>query len=137
MVKIQIIMAVTLDEFLPRKEEVLMLWVRKNTQYCYPYWQEEVVCQISPLYGVMVLMDMARRNNDDCIYLATVHDEKCGIHLRTFSIQLGERNGALPASPLLGKDIPLTANFHFHCWRLRSCKSFSNGICRLIYGRKP
>lgn len=131
-------MAVTLDGFLPRKEEALMQWVRKNTRYGYPYWQEEVACQISPLYGVMDLMDMVRRNNDDCIYLATVHNEKsakytCGLFRYNLVDEI-----VLYLLPLsYGKGIPLTADFHFHHWRLRSCKSFSNGICRLIYGRKP
>ena len=48
MAKVQIIMAATLDGFLPQKEEALMQWVRKDTRYGFPYWQEEATVLICP-----------------------------------------------------------------------------------------
>lgn len=49
-----------------------MQWVRENTRHGFPYWQEEATILICPLYGVMDLMDVAHRYDEDCIYLATV-----------------------------------------------------------------
>lgn len=136
MAKVQIIMAATLDGFLPRKEEALMQWVRKDTRYGFPYWQEEATVLICPLYGVMDLMGAARRYDEECIYLATVHDEEsaeyaCGLFRYNLVDEI-----VLYLLPLsYGKGMPLTADFHFSRWRLRSCKPFHNGVCRLVYAR--
>lgn len=122
----------------PRKEEAFLQCVRENTRDGYTCWQEEAACQISPLYGVMDLIDMARRNNEECIYLATVHDEKCAEYAcGLFRYNLVDEI-VLYLLPLsYGKGISLTADFHLHRWRLRSSKPFSNSICCLIYGKKP
>lgn len=136
MAKIQIIMAVTLDGFLPRKEEALMQWVRENTRHGFPYWQEEATILICPLYEVMDLMDVAHRYDEDCIYLATVQDEKsaeygCGL----FRYNLVDEIVLYLLPFSYGKGMSLTADFHFSHWKLCACKSYSNGICRLIYAR--
>lgn len=36
MAKIQVIMALTLDGFLPHEDEMLMRWVRENKRYGFP-----------------------------------------------------------------------------------------------------
>ena len=134
MAKIQIIMTVTLDGFLPLKEETLMQWVRENTRYGYPYWQEKAIWHLSSLYWMMDLADMARRYDEDCICLATVHDEKSaeyasGLFRYNFVDEI-----VLYLLPLsYGKGMPLTADFRSRRWQLRSCKPFSNGVCRLVY----
>lgn len=136
MAKIQIIMATTLDGFLPRKEEALMQWVRENTRYGFPYWQEKATILISPLYGVMDLMNVAPKYDGDCIYLATVHngesaDYVCGLFRYNIVHEI-----VLYLLPLsYGKGTSLTEDFCSHRWRLRSCKAFSNGVCRLVYAK--
>lgn len=134
MAKIQIIMALTLDGFLPQKEEALMQWVRENIRHGYPYWQEEATFHICPLYGVMDLTDVARKYDKDCIYLATVYDEQsaeyaCGLFRNNLVDEV-----VLYLLPLsYKKGILLLQGFPARRWKLHSCKAFSNGICRLVY----
>lgn len=134
MAKIQIIMAVTLDGFLPKQKEELMLWINKDTRYGFPHWQKEATFHICPLYGVIDLIDVAHKYDKNCIYQAIVHDEKsaeyvCGLFRYNLVNEI-----ILYLLPLsYGKGFSLMADFHFHQWQFCSCKTFSNGICRLIY----
>lgn len=82
------------------------------------------------------LMDVAHRYDEDCIYLATVQDEKsaeygCGL----FRYNLVDEIVLYLLPFSYGKGMSLTADFHFSHWKLCACKSYSNGICRLIYAR--
>lgn len=115
-----------------------MRWVRENTRHGFPYWQEKAGMLVCPLYGVMDLTDMVRRYGEDCVCLAAVRDGESAEHAcGLFRYNLVDEI-VLYLLPLsYGKGMPLTADFHAHRWRLRSCRSFPNGICRLIYGRKP
>lgn len=136
MAKIQIIMAVTLDGFLPRKEETLMQWVRENTRYGFPYWQEKATILISPPYGVMDLMDMIPKYDEDCTCLATAHNGEsaeyaCGL----FRYNLVDEIVLYLLPFSYGKGMSLTADLRSRRWQLHSCKAFSNGICRLVYAK--
>lgn len=74
MAKIQVIMALTLDGFLPHEDEMLMRWVRENKRYGFPCWQRQATFHIYPHYGLMDLLDVKEKHDKDCIYLAGVGD---------------------------------------------------------------
>ena len=107
MAKIQVIMALTLDGFLPHEDEMLMRWVRENKRYGFPRWQRQATFHIYPHYGLMDLLNVKEKHDKDCIYLA------------------GGGDGGSP----------LTGEFRSARWKLLGCKTFSNGICRLMYKR--
>lgn len=50
MAKVQIIMPVTLDGFLPGKNEELMEWLRTDRNG-FPYWEERATFNMFPHYG--------------------------------------------------------------------------------------
>lgn len=55
MAKVQIIMPVTLDGFLPDKNEELMEWLRTDRNG-FPYWEERATFNMFPHYGMLDLM---------------------------------------------------------------------------------
>ena len=56
MAKVQIIMPVTLDGFLPGKNEELMEWLRTDRNG-FPYWEERATFNMFPHYGMLDLME--------------------------------------------------------------------------------
>ena len=61
MAKVQIIMPVTLDGFLPDKNEELMEWLRTDRNG-FPYWEERATFNMYPHYGMLDLMDAKERH---------------------------------------------------------------------------
>ena len=74
MAKIQVIMALTLDGFLPHENEILMRWVRENRRYGFPHWSQDATFHIYPHYGLMDLLDVKEKHDKGCAYLAEVQD---------------------------------------------------------------
>lgn len=74
MAKIQVIMALTLDGFLPHENETLMRWVRENRRYGFPHWSQDATFRIYPHYGLMDLLDVREKHDKGCAYLAEVQD---------------------------------------------------------------
>ena len=63
MAKIQVIMALTLDGFLPHENEILMRWVRENRRYGFPHWSQDATFRIYPHYGLMDLLDVKEKHD--------------------------------------------------------------------------
>ena len=63
MAKIQVIMALTLDGFLPHENETLMRWVRENRRYGFPHWSQDATFRIYPHYGLMDLLDVREKHD--------------------------------------------------------------------------
>ena len=75
MAKVQIIMPVTLDGFLPDKNEELMEWLRADRNG-FPYWEERATFNIYPHYSMLDLMDAKEKHEKKCTFLIKVEDEK-------------------------------------------------------------
>lgn len=75
MAKIQILLALTFDGFLPRSHETLMRWVEGNTRHGFPLWQAKASFSIYPHYGLIDLLDVADKHDGECIYLAEIRDK--------------------------------------------------------------
>lgn len=108
-------MALTLDGFLPHEDEMLMRWVRENKRYGFPRWQRQATFHIY-LAGVG---DGGSAEYADGLFRYNLVDETVLF--------------LLPLS--YGGGIPLTGEFRSARWKLLGCKTFSNGICRLMYKR--
>ena len=110
MAKIQVIMALSLDGFLPHEDEMLMRWVRENKRHGFPRWQR--------------------------IYLAGVGDRGSAEYADgLFRYNLVDETVLFLLPLSYGGGIPLTGEFRSARWKLLGCKTFSNGICRLMYKR--
>lgn len=75
MAKVQIIMPVTLDGFLPDKNEELMEWLSTDRNG-FPYWEERATFNMYPHYGMLDLMDAKERRDNNCTFFMKVQDEK-------------------------------------------------------------
>ena len=122
MAKVQIIMPVTLDGFLPDKNEILMEWLRTDRNV-FPYWEERSTFNMYPHYGMLDLMDAKERRDNNCTFFMKVQDEKSA-----------EYAGGVPISYKSGKNI--TGKIQFGQWTLRESKTFRNNVCRLVYRLK-
>lgn len=136
MAKIQVIMALTLDGFLPHEDEMLMRWVRENKRYGFPRWQRQATFHIYPHYGLMDLLNVKEKHDKDCIYLAGVGDGGSAEYADgLFRYNLVDETELFLLPLSYGGGIPLTGEFRSARWKLLGCKTFSNGICRLMYKR--
>ena len=73
MAKVQIIMPVTLDGFLPDKNEKLMVWLNTDRNG-FPYWEERATFNMYPHYGMLDLMDAKERRDNNCTFFMKVQD---------------------------------------------------------------
>ena len=133
MAKVQIIMPVTLDGFLPDKNEELMNWLRTNRNG-FPYWEERATFNMYPHYGMLDLMDVKDRHNKNCTFFMKVEDEKSadyssGVFLYRLADELVIY--LLPITYKNGKSI--IRRIQFGQWTLKESKTFRNNICRLVY----
>ena len=136
MAKVQIIMPVTLDGFLPDKNEELMDWLRTDRNG-FPYWEERATFNMFPHYGMLDLMDAKERRDNNCTFFMKVQDEKSAEYAGgVFLFRLADELVIylLPISYKSGKN--LTGKIHFGQWTLRESKTFRNNVCRLVYRLK-
>lgn len=136
MAKIQIIMPVTLDGFLPDKNEELMEWLGTDRNG-FPYWKERAVFNMYPHYGMIDLMNAKDRHESDCTFFMIVEDEKSAEYASgTFLYRLVDELVIylLPLSYKTGKNI--TGRIQYGQWTLLECKTFKNNVCRLVYKLK-
>lgn len=129
-------MALTLDGFLPHENETLMRWMRENRRYGFPHWSQNATFRIYPHYGLMDLLDVREKHDKGCAYLAEVQDGGSAEYAGgLFRYNLVDE-AVLFLLPLsYGDGILLTGEFRSARWKLLDCKTFSNGICRMIYER--
>ena len=133
--KVQIIMPVTLDGFLPDKNEELMEWLRTDRNG-FPYWEERATFNMYPHYGMLDLMD-AKERHEKTAHFMKVEDEKSAEYVGgVFLFRLADELVIylLPISYKSGKNI--TGKIQFGQWTLRESKTFRNNVCRLVYRLK-
>ena len=131
-----IIMPVTLDGFLPDKNEELMEWLRTDRNG-FPYWEERATFNMYPHYGMLDLMDAKERRDNNCTFFMKVQDEKSAEYAGgVFLFRLADELVIylLPISYKSGKNI--TGKIQFGQWTLRESKTFRNNVCRLVYRLK-
>lgn len=133
MAKVQIIMPVTLDGFLPDKNEILMEWLRTDRNG-FLYWEERATFNMYPHYGMLDLMNAKDRHDKNCTFFMKVEDGKSadyssGVFLYRLVDELVIY--LLPITYKTGKSI--TGRIQFGQWTLKESKTFRNNICRLVY----
>ena len=135
MAKIQIVMAMTLDGYLPQSDETLMSWVKENGRHGMPYWQEKAEISIYPYYGMIDLMNIADSNTSH-VYLAEVSDMESAEYARGLFLYNLVDEVVIYLLPLsYSKGVSAIKGFQACRWKLHSFKRFFNGVCRLVYRR--
>lgn len=136
MARVQVIMPVTLDGFLPEKNEELMEWLRTDRNG-FSYWEKRGVFNMFPHYGMIDLMNAKDRHDNSCTYFMIVDDEKSSEYANgTFLYRLVDELVIyiLPLSYKTGKNI--IGAIQYGKWTLQDCKTFKNNVCRIVYRLK-
>lgn len=133
MATIQIITAVTLDGYLPDKDEELLQWVRTDRQG-FPFWHERSTFTLFPGYPMLDLICEKDEKDASFIYTAEISDrESLGLlHGLTIYHLIDE---------IIIYILPLTTGKGTDClqqlpagrWKLHRSKTFKSGITRIIY----
>ncbi|RGI73721.1 hypothetical protein DXD90_15085 [Bacteroides uniformis] len=137
MARIRIVMAITLDGFLPKQEEKFMQWLMEEPRKGFPYWKEKASFQINELYGIIDLSDMIRRFSADCICQTIIHDKNSADYADgLFRYNLVDEMVLYTLPISYGKGFSLMDSIGKHHWQLRSFKLYPNGISRLVYEKR-
>ncbi len=136
MAKVQVIMPVTMNGFLPNEDEELMRWVRTDRQG-FPRWEEEATFKMYPHYGMLDMMATRQRHGDDCTYfmkIDTPDSARYSQGLFLFHLVDEVVIYLLPVSYEKGTNI--FQNIKSDEWKLCQVKTFRNHVCRLIYRKR-
>lgn len=133
MATIQVITAVTLDGYLPDRDEKLLQWVRTDRQG-FPFWHERSTFALFPGYPMLDLICEKDEKDGSFIYTAEISGrENIGLlHGLTIYHLIDE---------VVIYILPLTYGKGFAClqqlpvsrWKLHRSKTLKNGITRIIY----
>lgn len=133
MAKVQVVMTMTLDGFLPEKNENLIQWV-KTDRKGFPHWKEKCSYPLFPDYPLLDLICNKDKEDDNLIYHAEIIDKESVELLRgLFLYHLVDE--------IVLYVIPVTTNKGIHVmkhispcrWSLYKVKQYPGGICLMIY----
>lgn len=133
MAKVQLVMAMTLDGFLPEENDKLMQWVQTDKKG-FPRWKDECSYPLFPGYPLLDLLCNKDKSDEIFTYSAEVTDKQSVELLRgLFLYHLVDE--------VVIYLLPITANKGIHImkhvspcqWSLYKTKQYPGGICMMIY----
>lgn len=137
MAKVQVVMAVTLDGFLPEDNENLMQWV-KTDKRGFSRWKEKCTYPLFPDYPLLDLVCNKDKTNESFIYYAEIIDKDSAELLRgLFLYHIVDE--------IILYLVPFTTNKGIHVmkqispcqWSLHKVRQYRNGICCMVYRKCP
>lgn len=132
MARIQVIMAMTSDGFLPDTDDRLVQWV-KTDKKGFPYWRKKCAMTILP-HSLLDLICEKDEEDDTYTYLAEITDTETLELLRGLFLYNLVDEIIIYQLPLFsGGGISVRNIFPSRCWNLLESTFFPNGICRMIY----
>lgn len=134
MAKIQVLTAITLDGFLPDTTDALMQWV-KTDKKGFACWHKKTTVPIMP-NAFLDLICRKDEKDSPYTYLAEITDSAATELLRGLFLYNLVDEIVIYLLPLsYGKGTSISNLFPGHHWELIHATNFSNGICRMIYGK--
>lgn len=134
MAKIRIILAMTMDGFLPTAGESLVQWMTNDARG-FPYWHERSIYRLRPHYPLLDLL--AEKNSDKSksdIYIAEISDAPSIELMRGLSRYNLIDEIVLYILPIVaGKGTPIFDDLTPSRWNVHKATTFPNGITRIIY----
>jgi len=134
MAKIQIILAMTMDGFLPTAGESLAQWVTNDARG-FPYWHERGIYRLmphSPLLDLLAEKDSDKNKSD--IYIAEISDAPSIELMRGLSRYSLIDEMVIYILPIIvGKGIRVFDDLTPVRWNVHGTITFPNGITRIIY----
>lgn len=125
----------TLDGFLPAKDEKLLLWAQTDKRG-FPYWHERSAFTLSPNYPMLDLICEKDSKEDSFIYTAEISDKESLELFYGLSLYHLIDEIIVYILPLTsGRGVTHLQQLPVGHWQLHKPAVFRNGICRLIYRR--
>lgn len=135
MAKIRLVMAMTLDGYLPDENELLMRWVKAN-KHGFPYWRERSTFDLPANYPMLDLIAKKRNKEKSFIFSAEIADEqKVDLLQALLTYKIIDEWVIYILPYTQGNGISLTSRFMASFWLLNTVRKYKNGICRMIYSR--
>ena len=136
MAKVRIVMAITLDGFLPEDSENLMQWV-KTDKKGFSRWKEECAYPLFPGYPLLDLVCNKDRTDDSFIYHAEISDKDSAELLRgLFLYHIVDEIIVYLLPVTTGKGIHIMKHVSPCHWSLHKVKQYRNGICHIVYWKR-
>lgn len=136
MAKVQVIMPITLNGFLPNENEELMQWMRTNKQG-FPYWEEEATFKMYPHYGMLDIMMAKQGHEKNCTYFMKIDNEDSARYSQgLFLFHLVDEIVIYMLPISYNEGMKIFQNIRSEQWNLSQVKTFKNHICRLVYNKK-
>lgn len=124
----------TLDGFLPEKEEKLLRWLKTDKQG-FPFWHGRTTFTLFPGYPMLDLVcEKDDKDRSSFVYTAEISDRASSGLLHGLSIYHLIDEIIIYILPLTsGEGMPLLQRLPVSRWTLHKSTVFKNGVCRLIY----
>ena len=134
MARIQIITAITIDGFLPESNNLLLQWVKTDSNG-FPYWHEYSISQLCANYPMLdLLAEMEQNKNNSDVYLAEISDKESIKLLQALSrYHLIDEMVVYILPYISGSGISVFNDSTPSQWQVHKTKAFSNGVCRIVY----
>ena len=133
MAKVRLVMAMTLDGFLPDENHPLMRWVETD-RHGFPYWRERSSFDLPVGYPMISLIRKREDSDVSFVYSAEI----TGIHkmplLQALLLYGMVDEWVVYLLPLTqGAGTRLTDGFKAARWKVVSTDTYKNGVCRTVY----
>lgn len=133
MAKVQVIMMLTIDGFLPPANDNLVQWIKTNKKG-FMHWRKKGTVSLFPHYPLIDLILDKKKEDNPCIYFAEITNRDSlelfhglSIYRLVDEIVLYR----LPINREEGNDFPV--DLPLKEWEVKKIKTYRNGICRTIY----
>lgn len=133
MAKIRVVVASSIDGYLPATEDERLSWLRTDRRG-FKRWHEASDCKLYAGYPLIDLICEKEKKNNRMTYLAEISDKKSAELLRgLFLYHLVDEIilYLLPATWQEG--IRVLDDFTPAAWKTVQVRRYANGICRIVY----
>ena len=136
MAKIRLVMAMTLDGFLPDENDPLIQWV-KTDRNGFPYWHEQSSFNLPVGYPMIDLICKKENMDDSFVYLAEISNTlKIGLLQSLLLYNMVDEWILYYLPETKGQGVFLMDKLGVNHWILKSTHRYKNGICRMIYHKR-
>ena len=136
MAKVRLVMAMTLDGYLPDGNNPLMQWV-KTSRHGFPYWQERSSFRLPIGYPMLDLIIKKESKNDSFIYLAEISDgQQIELLNSLLSYKVVDEWIIYHLPDTKRCERYLADKLATDSWHLKSVRKYKNNVCRMIYSKR-
>lgn len=136
MVKVQIASAITLDGYLPERNDSQLSWIENNRKG-FPLWRDSADCILVGEFSFLTLINQRRSPDTHCTYMRELQSEQqLPLVKGLFAYGLVDEVILYVLPATIGKGIQTTlSSLPVSEWSLKSSCTFSNGIYLLVYSK--